>query len=515
MKKYSLFEYTFSNITILLVVFAFFLGFTPIMKAQNFTTGCIPETPATYKKIERLTFYSGQKTDQLPYKKDLTEHIVLPVREQGKIPMCVSMSITNAIALMEAIEKKTTQVGEVEMPSAWYLHQQLSQKSNKDCFSGMSISSAMNHLKNQGTFPEKGIERLSDCNGRVVTTTNAYQIEDYYRLFDAKAHPKYKIHQIRSSLAAGKPVIFSLPIHTGFTQLNEENNWTYQPKGSTEEMDMGMHAMTVVGFNGDKKAFKVINSWGTHWGDGGYGWLPYDYVGENCPHAFQLVLGERLQNAKQLSGTFNIKKPVDKRVVDEEKGITQPIFKVLPVDFKGTHYMTQQPIGLFEDFLLTIENVRGYLYAFSFDPGGDLKIHYPDLIADVCPGSTPTSITAPLIPDANSEIAIPKYDQSRLYYLADGTPVVTNPDLLRQVKEGKDYLCVLYCDQAIKKERLFEMLCHLEARADSDTFLMHFNEVFKDYLVPRENIIYHPTEMSFIANYTEGSVMPIILLIED
>ena len=44
----------------------------------------------------------------------------------------------------------------------------------------------------------------------------------------------------------------------------------------------GGHAMTLVGYddskrspNGDVGAFKLINSWGTSWGERGYGWISY------------------------------------------------------------------------------------------------------------------------------------------------------------------------------------------------------------------------------------------------
>jgi Papain family cysteine protease len=38
---------------------------------------------------------------------------------------------------------------------------------------------------------------------------------------------------------------------------------------------LGGHAMVVMGYSDVKQAFKVFNSWGTAWGDHGFGWINY------------------------------------------------------------------------------------------------------------------------------------------------------------------------------------------------------------------------------------------------
>jgi hypothetical protein len=43
-------------------------------------------------------------------------------------------------------------------------------------------------------------------------------------------------------------------------------------RSSTE----GHHAMNIVGYDDQKGAFKLLNSWGPEWGDGGYGWVDYE-----------------------------------------------------------------------------------------------------------------------------------------------------------------------------------------------------------------------------------------------
>jgi hypothetical protein len=38
------------------------------------------------------------------------------------------------------------------------------------------------------------------------------------------------------------------------------------------------HAITIVGWDNSKHAWKVVNSWGTGWGDAGYSWIDYDLL---------------------------------------------------------------------------------------------------------------------------------------------------------------------------------------------------------------------------------------------
>ena len=41
----------------------------------------------------------------------------------------------------------------------------------------------------------------------------------------------------------------------------------------------GGHAICVVGYDDDTQLFKFKNSWSNSWGDNGYGYLPYEFMG--------------------------------------------------------------------------------------------------------------------------------------------------------------------------------------------------------------------------------------------
>jgi C1A family cysteine protease len=72
-------------------------------------------------------------------------------------------------------------------------------------------------------------------------------------------------------LARGVPVIFSMRV--GTKMRGQRGDAVIDG----DEGDIGGHAMIAVGYDNARQAFRIQNSWGRHWGDGGYGWFSYEF----------------------------------------------------------------------------------------------------------------------------------------------------------------------------------------------------------------------------------------------
>ncbi|MFP3866590.1 MAG: C1 family peptidase [Desulfobacteraceae bacterium] len=93
--------------------------------------------------------------------------------------------------------------------------------------------------------------------------------------------------QVKDYLAAGIPSMFGF---WGFPSFNHTDVKGGIPYPCPNERAQWGHAIVAVGYDDGKKikntmcnkettgALLIRNSWGTGWGDNGYGWLPYDYV---------------------------------------------------------------------------------------------------------------------------------------------------------------------------------------------------------------------------------------------
>jgi hypothetical protein len=83
------------------------------------------------------------------------------------------------------------------------------------------------------------------------------------------------VDNIKGQLAQSNPVLFAFTDTSGFAQHRGSGVFSEQiPPGVTR----GRHEMVFVGYDDRKQAFRLMNSWGTGWGDRGYAWLSYDPV---------------------------------------------------------------------------------------------------------------------------------------------------------------------------------------------------------------------------------------------
>jgi C1A family cysteine protease len=98
---------------------------------------------------------------------------------------------------------------------------------------------------------------------------------------------KTVLANVKRYLAAGIPSMFGFWGFPSFGSCDVKGGIPYPCPG--ERAQWG-HAIVAVGYDDGKKiknkicnktttgALLIRNSWGTTWGDKGYGWLPYDYV---------------------------------------------------------------------------------------------------------------------------------------------------------------------------------------------------------------------------------------------
>lgn len=80
---------------------------------------------------------------------------------------------------------------------------------------------------------------------------------------------------IKGQVARNNPVLISFADSPGFHRHRGDATYTEMSPNPGKD---GWHAMTVVGYDDRRQAFRVMNSWGRGWGDRGYVWMSYDLV---------------------------------------------------------------------------------------------------------------------------------------------------------------------------------------------------------------------------------------------
>lgn len=210
------------------------------------------------------------------------------VEDQGSLNSCAAFAGT---ALLEYFARK--RFGQYTHVSPLFLYKAARNLMQSMGDTGASVRETMRAMAAFGVPPEKYWtyeEEKFDEEPPAFCYSYAqnYQTLKYFRLDYGSIPTDILLFRVKAVLAAGFPCMFGFTVYRSI--YKQENITKGQIPFPTERDEVvGGHVVVAVGYDDYKEiedadgkqhlgALLIRNSWGAQWGQGGYGWLPYEYV---------------------------------------------------------------------------------------------------------------------------------------------------------------------------------------------------------------------------------------------
>lgn len=217
---------------------------------------------------------------ELPARVDLSEHMPPPGHQQSQNSCAAWASAYAVKTYQEKIEQRhaLVQKGQPRWQyifSPSFVYNQINQ--GRD--GGATLVDALNLLRARGALTWSEMPYLEDNITQQPSVAQLQQARRYRIAYWRQVNVA-DLLELKSHVQAGYPVMVGLLIDQGFYQLKAQN-WS-RFDGSAQSG----HAVVLVGYDDQRHAFKVMNSWGQTWGESGFGWVDYRHFRRSAREAY-------------------------------------------------------------------------------------------------------------------------------------------------------------------------------------------------------------------------------------
>lgn len=166
------------------------------------------------------------------------------------------------------------------------------EKGKPECSeSGSAIRDALALLIKEGAASLADYDADATCNTEKapVSPSRGFRIPSAQLLSLLPKRP-FSPDLVKQTLAAGHPVIIGLKIDAAFVSLKPGDVYEGWPGFSLEKYkDAPGHAVVLAGYDERRRAYRVFNSWGPEWADGGFGWISEDALKAQAVEAWRMA----------------------------------------------------------------------------------------------------------------------------------------------------------------------------------------------------------------------------------
>ncbi|MFG0265200.1 MAG: C1 family peptidase [Rhodopirellula sp. JB055] len=222
----------------------------------------IPQMNAAYSMAPGIDQRWGSDDSmELPDRVDLQGYLPIPGKQSQND--CVAWAVaysTYTCQISQERRRKPTFASDHFSPE--YVYDQIS--SNGE---GVTVLRAIEFLKLNGCASRANVDH---ANGDALPNA-AVEASTFKLLENTRAR---NLDEIKLYLHEGFPVILIVRMETDFRDDASDGSpyqWTTDPSA-----DANYHAVTAVGYDDQKRALRLMNSWGTQWKDQGFCWASYN-----------------------------------------------------------------------------------------------------------------------------------------------------------------------------------------------------------------------------------------------
>jgi len=327
---------------------------------------------------------NNNDTTGLPSVKSL-ENLFPPIGDQGQYGTCVAWAT--------GYNLKTSLNAKDKGWSAADLRKTENQTSPKDLWftlkssdrgancGGTNFEPALEALMSKGAASLSSVpySNMGNCSGTSYGNSNN-KLKEYRKIAynnslatGGSGNSGMEESNFKAYLAQGRPILFGAKLGDKFMRWSNSSvisSDTYNDPG----MQHAYHAMVVIGYDDNKKAFRVRNSWGDSWGDKGDIWVDYRFfLKEFCFTAFVAKNLSSNASAKQLASDYDLSVVYAEDFVPNENSPSERVFSYDVRDSGKKHIPANQKwTMLYMYYNASNINENGIIY----EGDSKSKVHY-------------------------------------------------------------------------------------------------------------------------------------------